>query len=174
MALPPTSSLDTVASRRSFLIGVLVAQLVTFAAMIPGGPLETRSFSTDHSVVVIASFNVLLSTLGIGTLATIAMVTQRFEIPAFTIPTLGLLYVVLLGIDLVGIFPTSLDEMGAGLLTAELLGTVFGVTMIVFGQRTSLGLIPGKKPSPAIVTAWLIVYCILTIMLTYTATIAAM
>jgi len=115
---------------KSAIPALLVVSALLFSSSIPGGPIENRSFS-NLSPVVVASFNVFLTALGIGSLfaAYYARKARRGAFLAAAICGLGYFLVYIL--DLFRIFPVSLDAMSSRLWDVEVAGAILAVPLML-------------------------------------------
>lgn len=113
---------------------LLVLSAIILAIMVPGGPVETRSFS-NISVVTLTLFNIFLTSLGIASLALSYFVNRRWR-PAYSAAaTCGLLYLLVYGLDLCNIFPVSLDRMPVLLFILEALGALISVPLVLLSWQ---------------------------------------
>ncbi len=106
---------------------LLAASVANLSLMIPGGNIETREF-TEYSPIVLACFNIFLTSLGFGSLAVCYFVYKQdkwYVISAI----LGAAYMAVYLLDLGHIFPVSLNPMPPTLAKLEWIGLVLGGTL---------------------------------------------
>jgi hypothetical protein len=115
-----------------YLLGVI---FVLLAVLVPGGPVETRSFSI-LAPWVYWGFNTFLISLGIFTVITLvfAVLKRRWAFIA-AIVAAGL-YILVYVLDLAGIFPVSPDPMPAALLWIEVIDSILAAVLIVFSVKS--------------------------------------
>ena len=113
----------------------LVVSLLTTSVMIPGGPVETRSFS-DLVPVVALAFNIFItSVIVLGIVSAYGLFKNRkwaFQ----AVGLVGLAFVLIFFLDLAGIFPVSKDPMSPLLFVLEIIAFVQGVGMMVLSVAT--------------------------------------
>jgi hypothetical protein len=115
---------------KSVIPALLVLSTLLFSSSIPGGPIENRSFS-NHLPVVVASFNVFLTALGIGSLFA-AYHAWKARRGAFIAAALcGFSYFLVYLLDLFRIFPVSADAMSSRLWDIEIAGSILAVPLIL-------------------------------------------
>ena len=117
--------------RAGILLGILV---LSFATLVPGGPIETRDFSgLDGSVFW--GFNAFLVALGlVAVTSAVALLkgADRFVWPAIA-ACWGYIFVVLL--DLGGVFPRSPDVIPVALGVVEILDLMLAFYVLVLCHR---------------------------------------
>jgi hypothetical protein len=108
---------------------LLLISAINLTVMIPGGPIEVRSFATI-SPTILASFNAFLTILGMGsyTLAFFLFAGRRWALVPALLAGTGYLAVYVL--DLGGIFPVSDDPMPRLLLILETAGAILSLPLI--------------------------------------------
>jgi hypothetical protein len=119
---------------------LLLISALNLTVMIPGGPVEVRSFATIPASIL-ASFNTFLTILGMGSyaLAFLLFSGRRWALIPACLAGIGYLAVYLL--DLGGIFPVSADPMPRLLLLLETAGAILAVPLIILSARLA------RKPS---------------------------
>ncbi|MEM1281190.1 MAG: hypothetical protein AAGG53_14495, partial [Cyanobacteria bacterium P01_H01_bin.152] len=114
----------------------LAVSAVALSSLVPGGPIETRSFAHIHPILL-GSFNTFLTTLSILSLLLVYFVlqSQRWALGAAAV--CGLSYFLVYGLDLAQVFPVSPDVMPATLLNIEVLGTVLSVPLTLLAGQAA-------------------------------------
>jgi hypothetical protein len=134
--------------------GCLGLSGLTLGLLVPGGPIETRSFS-HLSPLTLGAFNTFLTTLVLGSLVLIYFVlrSERWAMGAATV--CGLSYLGVYGLDLAVIFPVSPDAMPVALLAIEVWGFVLAFPLILLsiqavqmlGQTTVVKMTVANAPA---------------------------
>lgn len=106
-----------------FLSGALLSSLV------PGGPVETRDFSHIHAGILLG-FNIYLTILGLGSFIWMVYVYRGVKYSGEISLIISASYLLVYGIDLLGIFPKSPSEMSKVLLGVEVTGMLIALLMI--------------------------------------------
>jgi hypothetical protein len=129
-------------------VGRLVAMLLVLSAvllgiLVPGGPIETRSFS-HIATFVLAAFNTFLTTLGIGSLvfAYFALKGKRWAFVAAAL--CGIFYFLVYALDLGKIFPVSPEAMSPALYAIELIGILVSMPLTYLSFKSTLMLVGDK------------------------------
>jgi hypothetical protein len=123
-----------------------VASLLGFSGLalsllVPGGPVETRSFGHINPLTL-GIFNTFLTTLGLGSLLLIYFVLKSERWAMFAAAVCGLSYLGVYGLDLAQIFPVSPDVMPSALLAIEVLGTLISFPLMALSIQALRGLNP--------------------------------
>ena len=107
---------------------LLGASGMALSTLVPGGPIETRSFAHINPFTL-GAFNTFLTTLCIGSLLLVYFIwkSERWAIMAAV--CFGLSYLGVYGLDLAQIFPVSPDAMPPALLIIEVLGAIAAVPL---------------------------------------------
>ena len=106
-------------SQRKEVLFCLLALLLSFASLVPGGPVETRDFSHMDARAYWA-FNAFLATLGLAGFVA-AYLVWRDETRGYRAAVvIGWLYVAVVALDLGHVFPVSPDPTSL----------IFGIIMI--------------------------------------------
>lgn len=101
-----------------------------FAILIPGGPIETRSFA-NYDATVLVAFSTFLTALGLASLV-LVYVTYKGRRTAFVASALcGLGYFLVYVLDLGRIFPVSPDPMPSALWGLEVSGTIISMPLML-------------------------------------------
>lgn len=115
---------------KSVSIGVLLLMSGLFLiSLIPGGPIENRDFFHIQPAVLF-SFNIYLTVLGLGSFV---LAYQWFRSGSSLSLTLwaGFSYLIVYGVDLLGLFPQSPTAMNQALWTVEIAGLVLSIPLIL-------------------------------------------
>ncbi|MEO1095863.1 MAG: hypothetical protein AAFX01_13290 [Cyanobacteria bacterium J06638_28] len=137
-------------TRKYWIAGLLAVSAVALSSLVPGGPIETRSFAHIHPIVL-GSFNTFLTMLSLLSLLLVYFVWQSRRWAFGGAAVCGLSYFLVYGLDLAQVFPVSPDAMPAALLIIEVLGTVLSVPLtLLAGQAVRQSTQPlGDAPSYA-------------------------
>ncbi len=108
---------------------LLILSAVLLGVLVPGGPIETRSFS-HIDPLVLGIFNTFLTSLGIGSIAIAYFVWQNRSWTGIASLICGLSYLLVYLLDLGKIFPVSPVPMPPMLLLIEVLGTIVAFPLI--------------------------------------------
>lgn len=113
---------------------LLVLSAVLLGILVPGGPIETRSFS-HISPFILGAFNTFLTILGIGSLvlAYCALKGKRWAILAAAF--CGISYFLVYALDLGMIFPVSSDRMPPALFGIEVAGLLVSFPLTLLSLR---------------------------------------
>ena len=126
---PPPS---TAVNRRVAICLLLL--IVSFATLVPGGPLENRDFS-HLSPQVFWGFNAFLLSLGFVSLVVIFLAWQGKKTAFWTAIIVAWLFVGVFILDWSGVFPTSPDPMGFGLCLVEIFDLMLCVYVLLFSHK---------------------------------------
>ena len=111
-----------------YLLGVI---FVLLAVLVPGGPVETRSFA-DLPAWVYWGFNAFLIGLGIFTVIALVFTALKRWWAFIAAAVAGVLYILVYVLDLAGVFPVSADPMPPSLLWIEVIDSILAAVLIVF------------------------------------------
>ncbi|MEM6256002.1 MAG: hypothetical protein AAF821_24075 [Cyanobacteria bacterium P01_D01_bin.156] len=114
---------------KHWVAGLLGISGIALGTLVPGGPIETRSFVHIHPLTL-GLFNTFLTTLVLGSLVLVYFVLQSKRWAMVAAAAAGLSYLGVYGLDLVKIFPVSPDAMPPALLAIEVLGTVLSFPLM--------------------------------------------
>lgn len=109
---------------------LLIVAVALLAPMVPGGPIETRSFLALPRWVF-WGFNVFLIALGVGSIVTSVLVLDGGTWAYGIALGLGAGYVAVFGLDLAGVFPRSKDPQPPTLLQLEVLDLTIGAAVCI-------------------------------------------
>lgn len=113
-----------------FIVAALLAlSALMLGGLVPGGPIETRSFSNINPVIL-GIFNIFLTSLGLFSLVLFYFILKekRWSLIASTI--CGACYLAVYLLDLGKIFPVSMDQMPIALIIIEVLGSIVSLSLI--------------------------------------------
>lgn len=110
---------------------VLLLSTINLAIMIPGGPVETRTFNS-YSTFIILAFNIFLTLLGFISLMGIYGLFKEKKWSTNLGMTLGALYFLVFLSDLLHVFPVSDTKMSIPLVILEIIGLVLALFVIIF------------------------------------------
>ena len=116
-------------------IFTLIVSIVLLALMVPGGPIETRSFA-ELIFVIAVGFNVFLTLLVITSIASIYFMFKKQKWAYQLAGILGFAYMLVFVLDLGGIFPVSLDPMETPLLILESISLILGALLMLLSYKT--------------------------------------
>ena len=116
---------------------LLIMSAVMLGVLIPGGPVETRSFSQIPSVILVG-FNSFLTTLGLGSLVLSYFVLNRHQGGYILSAFCGVACFVVYALDLLGIFPVSPDNMPHLLRMIEVTGVIISIPLVSFSIQSAL------------------------------------
>ena len=108
---------------------LLVVSSFLLAILVPGGPIETRSFS-HISPLILGSFNTFLTLLGMLSLPLAYFVFKMKKWAYIGSIFAGFFYFAVYVSDLAHIFPVSPDAMPPLLLVIEVAGTILSIPLI--------------------------------------------
>lgn len=113
---------------------LLILSGLMLAVLVPGGPVENRDFSHIQPLIL-ALFNIFLTTLGLGSLL---LGIAAFKRPINTLLPLlaGVAYIGVYLLDLLSIFPISPTPMSHALWSIETTGLVLAIALL--GTASSL------------------------------------
>lgn len=136
---------------RYWVAGLLGFSGIALALLVPGGPIETRSFAHINPLIL-GAFNTFLTTLGLGSLLLIYFVLKSVRWAMFAAAVCGISYLGVYGLDLAQIFPVSPDAMPPALLAIEVLGAVISFPLVALSIQALRRLKPRK--SVAVSFSW--------------------
>ena len=116
---------------------LLILSFGLLAVLVPGGPIETRSFS-HIDPLILAGFNTFLTTLVIVSPMLVYFIVKN-KPWAWVISALcGVSYFLVYALDLGKIFPVSPDPMPPTLYIIEVLGAIVSVPLMFFAVRGAI------------------------------------
>ena len=121
-------------STKYSVAGLLGISGIALSSLVPGGPIETRSFAHINPVTL-GVFNTFLTTLTLGSLILVYFVLKSERWAMIGAALCGLSFFGVYVADLAVIFPVSPDAMPPALLTIEVLGTVLSLPLMGFAVQ---------------------------------------
>ena len=113
---------------------LLSASGIALSTLVPGGPIETRSFAHINPFTL-GAFNTFLTTLCIGSLLLVYFVWKAERWAIIAAACFGLSYLGVYGLDLAHLFPVSPDAMPPALLIIEVLGAIAAVPLTLLAMQ---------------------------------------
>jgi uncharacterized membrane protein len=114
--------------------GALLALLLSFATLAPGGPVENRDFS-QLSAATFNGFNAFLISLGIAGFATVYGLWKGRAWASWASIAIGWAYVIVVALDLGKVFPRSPDSTSLPLGLIMILDAILAAYVIVNGHK---------------------------------------
>lgn len=114
--------------------GLLGFSGLALSVLVPGGPIETRSFAHIEPLTL-GLFNTFLTTLAMGSLLLVYFILKAERWAIALAAFCGLAYLGVYGLDLAYIFPVSPDAMPSALWAIEVVGMVVAVPLIGLAFR---------------------------------------
>ncbi|AFY37826.1 hypothetical protein Lepto7376_1483 [[Leptolyngbya] sp. PCC 7376] len=121
-------------STKYSVAGLLGISGLALSSLVPGGPIETRSFAHINPVTL-GVFNTFLTTLTLGSLILVYFVLKSERWAMLGAALCGLSFFGVYVADLAVIFPVSPDAMPPALLTIEILGTILSLPLMFFAVQ---------------------------------------
>jgi hypothetical protein len=119
---------------RKTVIYTMLALLLSFASLAPGGPFENRDFS-HLPRPVFNGFNAFLISLGIVGFVTVFLIWKE-KIAAYWIAiVVGWLYVIVVASDLGKVFPVSPDHTGFALGMILIVDAILAFYIVLFSHK---------------------------------------
>jgi len=113
------------------IAALLFISFVLLSVLVPGGPIETRSFS-HIDPLVLGAFNTFLTSLAILSILLIYFVLKNMKWAYIVSMVCGVSYFLVYALDLGAIFPVSPDSMLQALFIIEILGTIASMPLVYF------------------------------------------
>jgi hypothetical protein len=123
----------SIAQRREVLF-CLLALLLSFASLVPGGPVETRDFSHMDARAYWA-FNAFLTALGLAGFAAVYLVWRDEARGYQAAIVIGWLYVAVVALDLGRVFPVSPDPTGLILGIIMIADAILALNVVLFSYK---------------------------------------
>lgn len=118
---------------------LLFLSFVLLSILVPGGPIETRSFS-HIDPMILGAFNTFLTLLAIISVFLIYFILKNIKWAYIVSAVCGASYFLVYALDLGGIFPVSPDAMPQALLIIEILGTIASIPLVYFSIQGTLNI----------------------------------
>jgi len=128
-------------ANKYWIAGLLVVSSVSLSVLVPGGPIETRSFSHIHPMIL-GSFNTFLTALSLFSLVLVYFVWKQRHWAFAASAACGLSYFLTYGLDLARLFPVSPDPMPAALLSIEVWGILLSLPLMLLAGQSVLRGVP--------------------------------
>lgn len=112
----------------------LLALLLSFASLVPGGPIENRDFS-HLSAPVYWGFNAFLTILALAGFTTIYSIWKGKRRGFWAALIIAWLYVVVVASDLGRVFPVSPDPTGLALGLVMIIDAILALNVILFSHK---------------------------------------
>lgn len=125
---------------------LLILAVLSMAPLIPGGPVENRSFG-HIPVAVLIAFNAFITLVVLGSIPLAALARRGGRRILVWVIADGLGYVAIFALDLLHIFPVSPTPMSPALIGFELAGLAFGLAIIGSAARDLRRPQPEQTPS---------------------------
>jgi len=109
---------------------ILLAAIIILFSMVPGGPVENRSFSNVLPSIVLG-FNIYLVALTILAISSVYFMHRGHKWAYQAAGFVGLNYAIIFALDLFKIFPVSYDAMSPLLFVLEIAGVLFGFILLI-------------------------------------------
>ena len=118
----------------ALVAGLLVLSSGLLTSLVPGGPIETRSFAHIHPVIL-ASFNTFLTTLSLTSPLLAYFVWKRHRWAFVAAALYGFSYFWVYALDGLHWFPVSPDSMPTALWVIELVGAIVSLPLMGLALR---------------------------------------
>ena len=128
----------------AFLLGI---SGIALTSLVPGGPIETRSFAHINPLTL-GIFNTILTTLALGSFLLVYFILNDRKWAIVGAAICGLTYIGVYGLDLAYLFPVSPDPMPAALWAIEVFGLAIAIplTSLSIIQIRSAGTVAPVTP----------------------------
>jgi uncharacterized membrane protein (UPF0136 family) len=113
---------------------LLALSALMLGILVPGGPIETRSFS-NFNPIVLGLFNIFLTVLGLTSFVLIYFILKGKRWSLIISAICGISYLAVYLLDLGKIFPVSKDPMPTTLTIIEALGSIISLPLIAMSFR---------------------------------------
>lgn len=113
----------------------LLALLLSFSSLVPGGPVENRDFS-HLSLAAFNGFNAFLICLGIVGFVTAYFLWKARPWASWLAIFVGWSFVVVVALDLGKVFPRSPDSTGLALGLIMILDAILALYVIASAHKT--------------------------------------
>jgi tryptophan-rich sensory protein len=121
-------------SYREVVLFCLLALLLSFASLVPGGPIENRDFS-HLSRATFNGFNVFLIALWLAGCVSLYRIWKGSEAGYRAAIFIGWLYVIVVASDLGRVFPVSPDPTGFALGIIMILDGILAFNVVLFSHK---------------------------------------
>ena len=120
-----------------WLSALLILSAGLLAILVPGGSIETRSFSHINPIIL-GSFNTFLTSLSIGSILVIYFIFQARKWAYLIAAGCGIGYFFVYVLDLGAIFPVSDDFMPTSLFVIEIVGVIVSLPLTFLAVKKVL------------------------------------
>jgi len=141
---------------------LLFISFVLLSILVPGGPIETRSFA-HIDPLILGMFNTFLTSLAIASVLLIYFVLKNVKWAYVVSMICGISYFLVYTLDLATIFPVSPDSMPQALFIIEILGSIASIPLVYISIQGALkGINVGnKQPTQSSVYSKKVVFSLL-------------
>lgn len=122
------------AGYRNAVITLMLVLLLSFASLVPGGPIENRDFS-HLSGWVFWGFNAFLITLSVTGFATVFRLWRGSRSAYWAAILVSWLYIVVVASDLGRVFPVSPDPTGFALGMIMIVDGILALNVVLFSHK---------------------------------------
>ena len=119
---------------RKIVTFCLLALLLSFASLVPGGPIETRDFS-HLSPAAYWGFNAFLIALAAAGFVSVYFVWKDRRGGYWTAIVVAWLYVAVVALDLGHVFPVSPDPTGLILGLIMIADAILALNVVLFSHK---------------------------------------
>lgn len=134
VAAHPSNNGKPIAYYGKIVSACLILLVLTFASLVPGGPIENRNFSA-LSPLVFWGFNVFLVSLGLTAVAMAILLRKNKSGAFWPAIVIAWLYMFVFILDWTGVFPKSPDPMGFWLAMVEIVDSIFCFSIVLFSHK---------------------------------------
>ncbi|NEP25258.1 hypothetical protein [Moorena sp. SIO3I6] len=122
---------------RYLVSGLLVLSFGLLGSLIPGGSIETRSFS-HIDPLILGIFNTFLTSLVIVSLLIVYFIFKDLKWAFIVSGLCGISYFIVYALDLGTLFPVSPDPMPQALFVIEVLGMIVSLPLLFISVRGAM------------------------------------
>jgi hypothetical protein len=119
---------------RKVVVFCLLALLLSFASLAPGGPIEKRDFS-HLSAFEYWGFNAFLTALFSAGVVSVYFIWKAKREAYWAAIIIGWLYVVVVALDLGHVFPVSPDATGFALGMVMIADAILALNVVLFSHK---------------------------------------
>lgn len=127
-------TLDQSSVYRRVVLVCLLALLVSFASLVPGGPFENRDFTSIGSTAF-DIFNAFLIGLGISGFFSAYFVWKGSRRVYWATIIISWLYIIVVALDLGKVFPVSPDQTGFALGLIMIIDAILALNVVLFSHK---------------------------------------
>ncbi|NEO18779.1 MULTISPECIES: hypothetical protein [unclassified Moorena] len=122
---------------RHLVSALLVLSFGLLASLVPGGLIETRSFS-HIDPLILGIFNTFLTSLVIVSLLIVYFIFKDLKWAFIVSGLCGISYFIVYALDLGTLFPVSPDPMPQALFVIEVLGMIVSLPLLFISVRGAM------------------------------------